>query len=108
LLDGSNVIQVPHLLAALEVWRYAEDSARFIFGDKMGDQMADTILTALRNAPQGLTRTDITRLFAGNKQAEQIERSLNILKAHGLADCGKKKSESGKGRATEIWRATGA
>jgi hypothetical protein len=108
LLDRSAVIRVPHLKAALQVWRYAEDSARFIFGDKIGDQMADTILTGLRNAPEGLTRSDISKLFDRNKNADQISRAMDVLKGHGLADCTTRKSEGGKGRPTEYWRARGA
>jgi hypothetical protein len=100
LLDKSEVVRVPHLAAALEVWRYAEDSARFIFGDKIGDQMADTMLTALRSAPSGLTRTDITKLFGNNKSAQQITAALEVLRSHGLAEYQKKE---GLGRHSEVW-----
>ena len=49
-LDGSDgVIRPVHLKAALAMWQYYEDSARFIFGDSIGDPVADTILHALRN-----------------------------------------------------------
>jgi hypothetical protein len=47
-LDRSAVITADHLLAALAVWRYAEESARWIFGDATGDPTADTIIGALR------------------------------------------------------------
>ena len=46
-LDGSDgVIRPVHLKAALAMWQYYEDSARFIFGDSIGDPVADTILQA--------------------------------------------------------------
>jgi hypothetical protein len=32
------------------LWDYAEESARYIFGDATGDPVADAILQALRNA----------------------------------------------------------
>jgi hypothetical protein len=51
LLDRSPVVRVAHLAAALEVWRYREDSCRFIFGDSLGDVTADTIRAALRDRP---------------------------------------------------------
>jgi hypothetical protein len=35
--------------AALTLWRYCDASARYIFGDLVGDPVADTILRALRN-----------------------------------------------------------
>ena len=36
LLDLRREIGVPHLQAALAVWRYCEASARYIFGDAIG------------------------------------------------------------------------
>ena len=37
LLDQSLEIRWPHLKAALAVWRYCEQSARWLFGDQMAD-----------------------------------------------------------------------
>jgi Protein of unknown function (DUF3987) len=37
LLDSCSVVRLEHLRAALAVWRYCEASARFIFGDALGD-----------------------------------------------------------------------
>ena len=50
LLDCSDEIRVPHLVAALALWDYCEKSARWIFGDALGDPVADAILSALRRA----------------------------------------------------------
>jgi hypothetical protein len=51
-LDGSDgVIKLPHLKAALALWRYYEASVLYVFGDSLGDPIADTILAALRNNP---------------------------------------------------------
>ena len=52
-----------HLRAALACWAYAERSARFIFGDTLGDPVADEILRALRQQPAGMTRNEIRDLF---------------------------------------------
>src|SRR5437763_14431983 len=41
LLDCSTVISRKHLEAALALWQYCENSARFIFGDDLGDPVAD-------------------------------------------------------------------
>jgi hypothetical protein len=79
-LDGVLTIGPSHLEAALEVWRYCEDSCRYLFGDLIGDPTADAILKALRSTPQeGLTRWEINKLFAGNKPAAEIERALHLL-----------------------------
>src|SRR5205814_1467214 len=48
LLDCSKVVKEVHLRAALAVWDYAEQSARHIFGDSLGDPLADELLRALR------------------------------------------------------------
>ena len=48
--DMSYVVGLAHLQAALEVWRYCFESAAYIFGDSLGDPMADEILRALRTA----------------------------------------------------------
>ena len=84
LLDLSSLIQQEHLLAALAVWEYCESSARFIFGDSLGDPVADQILQAIRQAPRGLTRTEIRDLFKRHKRKEQIDRALGILVSQNL------------------------
>jgi hypothetical protein len=79
-LDQSSVVCQPHLDAALALWAYSEDSARFIFGDKLGDPTADQTLAALQNArPQGLTRADINNLFQRHKPEAEIQRALTML-----------------------------
>lgn len=57
LLDRSPIVSFDHLVAALAFWKYAEDSAVYIFGEATGDPVADGILLALRNNPDGLSRT---------------------------------------------------
>ena len=102
-LDGSDRITKPHLEAALEVWRYAEDSARFIFGDKLGDPVADDILSALRDRPDGMTRTEIRDLFGRNQKGGTYGRALQDLAGRGLVF---KKDEDTGGRKAERWFAT--
>ena len=84
LLDRSSIIRLEHLRAAQEVWGYCEESVRSIFGDALGDETADAISKALQNAPQGLTQTEISRLFAGHKPAAELQRALTLLQGKGL------------------------
>jgi hypothetical protein len=100
LLDLSSVILPEHLMAALAVWKYCEDSARFIFGDSLGDPVADEILRALRSNPQGMTRTEIRDLFGRHKGSEQIGQALSLLLEHGLVD---RREEKTEGRSAERW-----
>lgn len=103
LLDSSAVIRTEHLQAALAVWEYAEASARFIFGDALGDPVADEILRALRQSSAGLTRTEIRDLFGRNKPGLQILRALATLQEHGLAQFA---TEPTEGRPAERWFAS--
>jgi hypothetical protein len=103
LLDRSTVVRLPHLAAALEVWRYCEDSCRFIFGDSLGDVTADTIRAALRRNPTGLTRTEISSLFDRHKPVDQVTRSLELLRNQKMAEF---RSRATKGRPAERWFAT--
>jgi hypothetical protein len=107
LLDRSIEIRKEHVLAALEVWRYCEDSVRHIFGDRLGDLTADRILSALRESQDGLTRTEISAMFQRNKNHGEIERALSVLRDSKLADARLESTEGGPGRSAERWFATG-
>lgn len=100
-LDGSPVIRLPHMYAALAVWDYVEESARLIFGDATGDYVADTILDALRNAPEGMVRNDIANLFSRHR-TDQVARALELLRNAGLAVS---RQISTGGRPAEWWYA---
>ncbi len=85
LLDAEKFVRVPHLLAALAVWDYCETSVRYIFGQAMGDPVADVILGALRVAPDGLARTEISNnLFGRHETAERIQLAVGELLGRGL------------------------
>jgi hypothetical protein len=105
LLDQCALIDVDHLRAALAVWDYCEESVRYIFGDALGDRIADEILRALRaNHPDGMTRTQIRDLFGRNRTAERIGVALSTLERHGKA---KRVEQDTGGRPAEAWIATG-
>lgn len=108
LLDGSAVIRADHLMAALAVWQYCEDSARFIFGDALGDATADEILRELRNHAQGMTRNEIREHFHRNIPSAEIGRALGVLQEYGLARVERTHEEEGQKRRTERWFAATA
>ncbi|MGH9368310.1 MAG: DUF3987 domain-containing protein, partial [Thermoanaerobaculia bacterium] len=103
LLDSSREIEVEHLKAALASWDYASTSASLIFGDLLGDPIADRILKELR-ASDGLARTDISALFGRNISAAAIERALLTLADLKLARS-ERVATSGRGRPAERWLA---
>lgn len=82
--DMSYVVTPVHLKAALAVWEYCEASARYIFGQRLGDPVADELLRALRQAPTGLTRTEIRDWFGRNRKSHEIDRGLELLDRQGL------------------------
>lgn len=93
-LDGTALIQVPHLQAALAVWRYCEASARLIFGDSTGDPVADRILKTLQE--QGpMDRTGLRDLFGRHMPAEKIDRALSLLEQSHRIECDEIKNPKG-------------
>ena len=83
LLDHSSTVKSVHLQAALAFWKRAEDSARYIFGDKLGDPVADKILSALRKEGS-MTQTAVSALFSRHESAYRIETALGVLVQGGL------------------------
>ncbi|MBA4395554.1 MAG: hypothetical protein C0407_18535, partial [Desulfobacca sp.] len=74
-LDESSLIRKEHLLAALAFWDHSEASARYIFGDAIGDPVADQILEALRAIKDGMTRTEISALFGRHRSSDRIDQA---------------------------------
>lgn len=101
LLDQSRYVRVEHLKAALALWSYAEQSARYVFGSALGDRLADEILAALKNHPRGMTRTEIRDYLGRHKHADQIARAMGVLQENGLARGAGE--PSGGGRPIERW-----
>jgi hypothetical protein len=101
-LDCSALIQREHLLAALAVWQYAEDSALYVFGDALGDPVADEILRALRANRDWMTRSQVRDLFGRHKKEPEIDRAIALLLSDGRIElC---KEETG-GRPAQRLRA---
>jgi len=101
LLECSGEIRVPHLAAAISVWDYCCSSAELIFGDTLGDPVADMILTELRKVGDaGLTRSQISQLFGRHRDAADINRALNTLTRKALAINEDRETD---GRSAEVW-----
>jgi hypothetical protein len=101
MLDGKGEIDEPHLRAALAVWEYCEASAAHIFGNALGDPVADEILIALKQAGRtGMTRTAISDLFGRHKSADRVGAALALLLSKGRV---RLESLQTGGRPTETW-----
>ncbi len=103
LADSAVQIERVHLEAALEVWRYSADSARYLFGQRTGERMADRILSALRAAGT-MTVGDVHRIFGDHKASNaKADAALQMLQEQGLARMAREKG-SGE-RTAERWTA---
>lgn len=104
MLDQSEHIEVRHIMAAVAVWDYSRQSVRYVFGDRLGNPIADRILDALQDGP--LTQTDITNLFGRNERAARIHRALSELVEAGMVVSSKHPTLTGNGlgRSITTWR----
>jgi hypothetical protein len=106
LLDGKADIDEAHLRAALAVWEYCDVSAAHIFGNSLGDSVADEIERSLRQAGgEGMSRTGISHLFGRHQSGNRIGAALALLQSTGRARMDQ--NQTG-GRPTETWFAVGS
>jgi hypothetical protein len=99
--NSAGAIDAPHLQAALALCKYAEHSAEWIWGDALGDPVADDILRYLRLAgTEGRTRTDISKLFSRNRSSDEIGRALAVLVVNNKAVCIPRQTA---GRRADVW-----
>jgi hypothetical protein len=104
LLDNTEHIDLPHLGAALAVWGFCEDSATQIWGDMIGDDVADTILATLKTTGMaGLGRTEISNLFSRHVPSARITMVLETLQRAGKAE----RMPPLGGHGEQRWRYTG-
>jgi hypothetical protein len=80
LFDGSSQIELCHLKAALECWRYCQDSALYIWGDFTQSGLAEKIRIALVSAGKnGLTRSQLNHALGGRVLADEIDAELEKM-----------------------------
>jgi hypothetical protein len=104
LADCSYEIRRTHAESALAVWEYAEESARFVFGDAIGDADADRVLEELKVHEEGMTRTEVRDLFGRNRSGEELDRIMEVLAAAGRIRVTKHRG-SGSKKPVERWHA---
>lgn len=103
LLDQCAEVQRGHMMASLALWQYCERSVRYVFGDSLGDAVADEILRLLRASSSGVPRSAIMDHFGRNQSSGRIGQALGLLAEHHLARVEHIKSEEGRGRPAEVW-----
>jgi hypothetical protein len=103
-LDCSSLIRLPHLQAALVLWDYCSYSAASLFGNCVGDSIADRIREALQASPDGLSRKQISNLFHGHVSSASIDQALEKLRSLQLVTS-RYLTGRGPGRRTIVWSA---
>jgi len=89
LLDCSSQVRLQHLEAALALWQYCEDSARYIFDEGLTLSVgAQKLYDAVREAgDDGLSRTAYSKIFKGNLAAKDLDAFKGeLIKAELVAE----------------------
>ena len=102
LLDGKDMIWLPHLEAAQAAWQYSEASTRFLFAQSEHDPDTDKILQALFSTP--MSTTEIHELFSRHKKAAELSVLLRKLQMTNKIIAETVGGGQGKGKGTTIWR----
>ena len=106
LLDWQSVIQERHLQAALAMWRYAQASALYIFGDKSADPLEARIFEALKQGP--LTATELSAVFCRNIPKERLQPILQQMEARQRISIVKRKVPKGRPQVVFMLRTNSA
>jgi hypothetical protein len=100
LLDKSAIIRPEHLKAARALWRYAENSARWIFRNFTGDPLSEKILGIVLEKP-GITTTEIHAKTSRHVKADELKSVLGTLQVQRRIRC--QPGVSTGGRRPQLW-----
>jgi hypothetical protein len=100
LMDEQDVVCTQHLYAALAVWQFCFDSAKYIFGSRSRVTLDDKLRRILQGAPEGLARTQISDALNHHHTADAIGSALERLREKRIAA---PRKQATKGRASERW-----
>jgi hypothetical protein len=103
LLDSSGTIRADHLGSAVAMWRYCEESAKFIFAGREVNPFSNKILDLLRE-DGGKTTTQIYDAFSRNITKGQLETALTELISQKKVAVETIKEEGKKGRPRTFFK----
>lgn len=101
-LDQSRVLRPAHLLAAMAIVDYVQESTYWIFGGDTQDNIAERIVEALQERGE-MTSSDIRDLFGRNLPSERYRAALCRLLGTGQVQV-TRIATRGRGRPIEVWR----
>lgn len=100
LMNGSAEVKTQHLRAALALWQYCFDSARFLFRERSEISLQGRLLQLLQRSAGGLTRTEMSHAFHNHRDSAAISSALASLRGRGLVMVRAVKTG---GRSAERW-----
>lgn len=103
LLDQADQIDVRHIDAAADLWRYCRESARWVIGDSTGVELADRVEQLLRERGD-MSRTAIVKALSGHVREPELTAAIGLLldKARIVEDI-----EPTRGRPRAVYRLAG-
>lgn len=102
LLDEASAVDDIHLLAALALWKFNEDSAAFIFGGFEADPVERRIIEALAESGGKMNTTALYKAFGNHLSKERLTIAMNTLLASRKIHIEEIKPEGG-GRPRKIF-----
>lgn len=103
LLDCAKTIEAIHVDAAHALWDYASRSTHWLFGDTLGDPVADDIWQAVKTNTAGLTKSEIRDLFSRNKSVKTINAGIEALVRAGRLERTTRSCGQRGGRPAELF-----
>jgi Protein of unknown function (DUF3987) len=103
-LDGRSHVGLADLQAAAALIDFSMTTAQYVLGHQSTNPRLDRIRRAIDTRPNGLTRTEVSDLFARNLAANVLDELLSTLLAHG----GYEQAEGAgdRGRPSTVYRKT--
>ena len=103
LLDQSEMIEAPHLKAALALADHSQECARYLFGASTSNKLANKILAELKKAPEGMSRKEVSDdVCQRNITKAELNEAFAHLMRNKLARVEVRKAIQ-KGRNTQVW-----
>lgn len=107
--DGSDVIALPHLEAAIAFAEYARRSVVWALGDSTGSRDADALRDLLAQSPSGEVTWEEARRELNTRKPGEMTDAVDILVAAGIAHVVTAPREDGRpGRPKRLIRANSA
>jgi hypothetical protein len=106
LIDIAPAVTADHVRAAWACWDYALRSTRYLFGDRLGDPIADQLWTAIRQHSEDHTewsRDELSSLLGKNRLAADRDNAVALLVRAGRLH--QTTRTAANGRTIPTWRA---